>query len=409
MRTRVVTLLIVLVWSAAHADVDRDVARRAFDVLERNCSSDGGALWGVSLCGRVILVEKSSRNAVANDGWSGRLPDEIGIANTAFDWKGARWSMVMWPLPADAGARDRLLIHERFHAIQRDVGLPMASPANGHLDSLDGRYLMRLEMRALRAAVLALRDGRSFRPALRDAVAFRHARQAEFPSAAAGESSLELNEGLAEYTAVRLFTADRKAKLDRVAVALAEGENEAGFVRSFAYATGPAWGVVADEFSNGWRSTVARRGSIDGVLPFSSRERAVEKRARRYGGPDLLTEERKRDKERRERLRSYAHRFIEGRVLKIPLQNIQMQFDPHDVHPFDTLGTVYEKITVSDVWGKIVVDRGALISGDFSTLTVVAPSGSTVFSDSWALTLAPGWRVAPGRRDGDFVVERAPQ
>ena len=51
---------------------------------------------------------KSTREAVSSDGWAGRLPDNIGVANTAFDWKGKRASMVMWPLPKDDTARDRV-------------------------------------------------------------------------------------------------------------------------------------------------------------------------------------------------------------------------------------------------------------------------------------------------------------
>lgn len=295
MSRTVVTLLGLLVCSAATAAIDKDAARRAFAAFDTNCSRDDGKLLGVSLCGTVVIVDKPVRDAIASDGWSGRLPDSIGIANTAFDWKGTRASMVLWPLPGEAAARDRLLLHERFHAIQDGAGLPMSPPsANGHLDTLDGRYLTRLEMRALRTALLAKSAG----PAL----AFRRARLEKFPAAAAQEAALDRNEGMAEYTAVRLFTADRSRMIARAAAGLEEGEQSSAFARSYAYAT--------------W----------------------------------------------------------EGH------------------------GTVYEHLTVSDDWGKIVLDHGALISDDFKTLTAPATSPN--------ITLAPGWRIASGQRSGDLIVLR---
>ena len=48
----------------------------------------------------------------------GRLPDEINIANTATDWAGVKWTMMMLPLPEDAGRRAALLAHEMWHRIQ---------------------------------------------------------------------------------------------------------------------------------------------------------------------------------------------------------------------------------------------------------------------------------------------------
>jgi len=33
-----------------------------------------------------------------------------------------------------------------------------------------------------------------------------------------------------------------------------------------------------------------------------------------------------------------------------------MQFDPNRVRPFESRGTVYGAITISDDWGKIVVN-----------------------------------------------------
>ena len=54
----------------------------------------------------------------------GKLPDELNIADTAMNWAGVHWTMVRWPLPADPTARARSMMHELYHRIQEDLGLP---------------------------------------------------------------------------------------------------------------------------------------------------------------------------------------------------------------------------------------------------------------------------------------------
>ncbi len=389
------------------ADVDRDAARRAFDAFERNCTRDNGALWGVSLCGRIVIVDRATRDAVANDGWSGKLPENIGIANTSFDWNGTRASMVMWPLPANEDARDVLLLHERFHAIQDQLELPSSPPGtNGHLDTLDGRYLMRLEMRALQAAL----RGKAVRKPLADALAFRRARFEKFANAAAQETALDRNEGMAEYTGVRLFTTDRARIRAHAADSLAEGEKSDGFPRGYAYSTGPAWGLLLDEVNPGWRKEIVRGKTYEQMLARAAPRTSASRAAARYDRASLIAEEKKRDDERRARVASYVNRFVEGHVLVLPLINMNMQFDPNNVHPFEGHGTVYEHITVSDDWGKIATDHGALISSEFKTMTVfTSPANEQAATPPWTITLAAGWHTASGARPGDLVVQRLAQ
>jgi hypothetical protein len=391
MRARnAIAFIALLLCAGARADVDRAAAQRAFDAFERNCARDHGTLWGLSLCGKIVVVDPRTRDAFANDGWSGKLPEEIGIANTAFDWRDGRWSMVRWPLPGDEGARDRLLLHERFHAIQDRIGLP-ASPAagNAHLDTLEGRSLMRLEMRALRDALLKLREStREARERVADALAFRRERFQKFKDAAESEAALDRNEGMAEYTGVRLFTTDRDRVIDTAAAALADADQSDALARSYAYATGPAWGVLLDTFAPNWRKEIAH-STYDKLMeprlgPGKRRLKPV-LHSDRYGGAELLADEQKREQERQARIASYEQRFVKGPALVLPLRQMSMQFDPHDVHPFEGHGTVYEHITISDVWGKIVVTGGALISSDYRTLTVAV--------GGYELKLAPGWRL----------------
>jgi hypothetical protein len=73
---------------------------------------------------------------------------------------------------------------------------------NRHLATLEGRYLMEMERRALAAALPAVTPV-ARKGAIQDAVLFRRQRYLAFPSAASDGWSLESNEGVAEYTGVR--------------------------------------------------------------------------------------------------------------------------------------------------------------------------------------------------------------
>jgi hypothetical protein len=66
---------------------------------------------------------------------------------------------------------------------------------------------------------------------------------------------------------------------------------------------------------------------------------------------------------------------------------------------------------VIDGWGSIQVDGGALMAPDWSLLTVAAPAdgaaGGKLHGKGWTLELAPGWKLTPGARKGDFTLSQA--
>ena len=54
--------------AAAEAQVQPELARRYFDEATKLCERDAGRLWGVSLCGPLVIVD------LAMIRFSGRLP-----------------------------------------------------------------------------------------------------------------------------------------------------------------------------------------------------------------------------------------------------------------------------------------------------------------------------------------------
>src|SRR5207237_4425397 len=123
--------------------------------------------------------------------------------------------------------------------------------ANEHVDVMDGRYWLRLEWRAL---ARALRESGAARAAaVRDALAFRQARRALYAGSDEGERAVEITEGLPQYPAI-VVAAPSAADAIASAVDLLEGaETGETFLRTFPSTTIPAYGLLLDAASAGWR------------------------------------------------------------------------------------------------------------------------------------------------------------
>jgi hypothetical protein len=381
------------------------------------CAREATRLWGRSLCGPLLLVDPATRRAVGT-GFVGTLPDSVPIANTSVRWAGARWAMVLLPLPRDRFARLRLLAHESFHREQPALGFPTASPVSPHLDERDGRLWLRLELRAWAAALRT--PGRKARGHVVDALRFRARRHELYPGADTLEAALERHEGLAEYTGARLALDVTGAPPGRVADDLAAFERRPTYVRSFAYATGPALGLLLDRFAPGWRGRVRETPDLARALAGAMRlgetagaepERAAWARAERYGGAAVAAEEDAREAARARRAAELRALLVDGPALVLPMDAVQMSFDPNTLVPLAGLGTVYPTGTFRGAWGTLVVTGGgALVAGDFRTIRVRPPTDTAarpLGADGWTLELAPGWTVRPSlSRPGDVEVKR---
>ena len=389
-----------------------DTARKYFAEAQSLCMTDHGRLWGISLCGPIMFVDPNSRYLVANQAdakgllkadagvFVGILPRDQNIANTAVEWSGVLWTEMLWPLPEDERERETLIAHELFHRIQGQLNLPKTSGGeNSQLDTLNGRYTMQLEWRALARALEAQSD-EDRKKAAGDALLFREERYRLFPDAAAQEKSLELNEGLAEYTGVRLGNPTADEQVKAALKDLSHHSEDVTFVRSFAYATGPAYGLLLDRYSPGWRAQLKTGDGFDAMLRNaihaevpSNLEQVAEERAAQYDGPILRAAEEARETKRQQLIAEYRLKFIDGPVLILQFLKMNIQFDPRNLQPLESYGTVYPNMRISDKWGILEVKNGALMKPDWSAVTVVAPSvfsANSLKGDGWTLELNAG-------------------
>jgi hypothetical protein len=402
--------LALAVPALVEAQVDQARAEQYFKEAAALCAREGGRTWGVSLCGPMVIADAATQTIAANQPMpADKRPAALGFANAALDWGGTRWSTFVWPrMPSDERRRAVLMMHELFHRVQPGLGLLLPEPDNSHLDTLEGRYWLQLEWRALAKALGTSGPERS--DALRDALAFRRARRNAFPTAAQNERVLEVNEGLAQYTgtvaAVTTAAEAAAAAVEQLTSApLAET-----FVRTFAYPSGAAYGILLDTWSPGWTRKFRPTDDIGDLVAAAAAVTAAadpDAAATRYGGPGLRAADQKRHEDRLALVKDLKRRFVDGPVLVIPRAR-NAAFITSGMVPIPGAGMIYPGYRATTEWGALVAER-VLMSTDRSTIAVPAPvktAGPELVGEGWTLKLSPGWVVRPGPRPGDFVVIR---
>jgi hypothetical protein len=400
------------------------------------CEADAGALWGRSLCGPIALVDRQTRLVIANDtvpqkhflrlgdAYVTTLPENQYVANTSFPWGGRTWTMVALPLPRDRFARTDLVMHEVFHREQEALGLRQPDALNNQLDMRPGRTWLRLEYRALARALESLPDLGAAKRHAESALIFRTERRSLYPGSDSLEATLEIQEGLPEYTGQRLAMQQTGEGPARVAKYVRDYEaNTPTFVRAFAYATGPAIGVLLDQFDPSWREEIRKNRDIGALLAQAIHfqrphdlDKTARARARDYGWDEVDRSEAARDSARTPTMQGYRALLGTGPVVTLvqSKDSLAWSYDPTELVGFDLQSTVYPSGNFSAPWGKLTVDSaGVLVRNDFSWIRVGLPSGPIavgareIKGDGWTLALNPGWSLRPDpSRPESFVAKK---
>ena len=423
------------------ADPFLPFAKQYFAEAQVAAAADGGRLWGRKLLTPILLIDDGTRKIYGTqadlegrlkevDGvWVGDLPANLPVANFAFKWAGVRWMIVARSsLPGSLTERFTLFMHETFHWFQPELGLFAPSGPCPHLDTYEGRVWLRLEGRALeRCMVESNREEQTKH--LRNALLFRRYRQSIFTSAPEKERLLELNEGLAQYTGVRLMGLPSEETLRYVSRVLGRWpQSRPSFARTYAYDLLPAYGLLLDEMESGWRTRLNKDSDVVGMAARaiswespSSLKHDAAAAARAYGYARIVGEERARDKEHKQSQAILERKFIKGPVITLPRPSRKtFSFRTDMLTELENYGTVYRNMQLEDVWGKVVIgEDGILVSADGSSAVIsiegdgsllnsaTGSSGAQVGGKGWKLELAPGWKLAPGLRKGDFEVRKA--
>ncbi len=421
--------------TAGGQQLDTARALSALRDAKASCEADAGTLWKRSLCGPIALVDRQTRLVIANDTVAGKhflrlgdafvttLPENQFVANTSFKWGGRTWTMVALPLPADRFARVDLVMHEVFHREQEALGLHQPDALNNQLDMRPGRTWLRLEYRALARALESLPDRANARQHIESALLFRAQRRSLYPGSDSLEATLEIQEGLPEYTGQRLAMSLTGEGPAHVARYVRDYETTPTFVRAFAYGTGPALGVLLDQFAPDWREAVRTNRDLGTLLAQAihfQRPRnlaaTARTRAQEYGWDEVDRTEAARDSIRAPAMREYLARLGDGPTITLrqSMDSLAWSYDPTELVGFNLYSTIYPSGNFSAPWGKLTVERGGvLVQNDFSRIRIGRPAAAIgagsreIKGDGWTLALNPGWSLQPDpSRPGSLIARK---
>jgi hypothetical protein len=89
--------LLVLLGAAAQAQMQPELAKQYFEEATKLCERDAGRLWGMSLCGPMVIFDPATgTRATSQPEPEGPPPRFPRFADGPVSWGGLRW--FAWPL-----------------------------------------------------------------------------------------------------------------------------------------------------------------------------------------------------------------------------------------------------------------------------------------------------------------------
>jgi hypothetical protein len=408
-------LLLLGAAPVAEAQVQPELAKRYFEEATKLCERDAGRLWGVSLCGPMVIFDPVTKTrATSQPEPEGPPPRFPGYADGIVSWGGLQWfAWPLWLLPENsAEARQQIMLHGLFHRIQPELAFMqgmLGDGSNEHLDTLEGRFWMKLEWRALRRAVASSGSGRA--EAIADVLAFRRERRRLFPGAAENERLDEIREGLADYTGVAAWANSPADARRAAAAAAAAGESQPSLVGNFESHSGPAYGVLLDDLLPGWRRHLRATSDLGELLASATKRPPttdLAKAAARYDGATLRTAEEARDRAQKVHVAELRRRFVDGPVLTMPA-GAAGPATPGTASAFRRSALCFSTISPfprNGAGSTPTTASCALPMGPGCPFRLRAARRNHLAGDGWSANLNPGWVVRPAARPGSFVIVR---
>lgn len=415
-------LLFVLGVKAQKQSIPPDTISVYFDEL-KTASKKNIGLWNKDLYGPMILIDPKTREFFASEPdsegilkhngtlYSGVLPATVNIANTAINWGGKRWAMIMLPLSQSKENRINLLAHESFHRIQPSLGFSLNNAENNHLDQKEGRIYLRLELEALKQAVRSNSE-KEIKRHLTNALIFRKYRNTLYKGSETTENLLELNEGIAEFTGLIVSGRNKDQTRSYFLNGIEGFMKNPTFVRSFAYYTTPVYGYLLYHKDPDWNKKIDSKTDLTGyfIKAFDIRiqtdlQKAVEKLSDNYTGTSIIKQETDREEQTKKRIAEYKLKFIQQPHFEIKFEKMNVSFDPRNIMPVEDLGTVYPNIRITDLWGILTVETGALMSPNWDKISISNPvktENKKVSGDGWILELTDGYTIAKDENNGNY-------
>jgi hypothetical protein len=392
-------------------------ASQYFKAVETICNRDNGKLWGKNLFGPIMFVDRAGRRIAANqpdkegllkgkDGiYTGLYPKELIINNAPVKFGGTQFALAPLPTEEDEYRIKTRAIHSLYHRFQESKGILTSSFNATNMDEKEARLWIKLEWKALRKALNT--EGEERQLAIRDALIFRGSNRELYHKYAGDETRFETYEGLATFTYTLLCTNSPEEYKSRLFENLDRVYSMQSYARSYGFIHGALYAsllyykgfdfqkIDADNFD--LENAVKELYNIE--LPVICRDVAGSL-AVNYDIDAINKEEEQRLADIKENIHKQISIFTENPVVFLELESPYFDFEPEDIHSIDTLGTLYNSMRVSDIWGKLTVDKGGcLVSNNLKFLRITAKAFKAdknhISGEGWHLILNSDWKLIP--------------
>ncbi len=374
---------------------------RYLDEFKQEAKKDNSKLWGISF--DVPIIVATSDYIVTNrkiEGFSAYKNIYYGKAEEIEfgghgrkTWKGQDWAFYSYPFSGYETKKKRqdLFFHEAFHRNQPFIGLDGKWTQCKHLNSSEARSLLKLEYNAL---LKALKET-NFEVYLTDALTFRAYRYYLYPNAYIEEQEIEMLEGLAEYTGLKLggyFT-------DEIYDIL---QKRMSFnPQMFAYFSGAIYGFILDKSERNWQKEIKQNDNFlyftqktfDLKLPNNIKSH-IEKIRNDYNWQQISSDERKSTHDIKEKEKKYTKLFLKKEVVKIELKQVKgFVFKSSIIFPFES-GKVYNGVSANGDWGKLVAKDEIYIGDALYLPTPFTIKNKQINGNGWILYLNNNWTIS---------------
>ncbi|MDD4747507.1 MAG: hypothetical protein PHW19_09505 [Salinivirgaceae bacterium] len=357
-------------------------------------------IWGISLSTPIIVVVPENEQIITNQRVAGLkkyknvyygenkeiLSGGCGVKK----WLNKNWAFFTYPFPTEDSSRFSLFFHECFHCIQDSLQLKGLWTNCSHLNELSARVLLKLEIKALQ---VSLRKEGSLVD-LKNALCFRQERYLLHKNARKDETSIEILEGLAEYTGNRLTgysSSDVVKYIDQ------KSEYNA---QSFAYLTGLLYGYILDYSSIDWKKTITINDNFleftanafniklpDSISAFNKKNKYL------YGYKEILQNEKVKTDSMESLQNKYLTVFWKNPVLEIETKTCtNVVFRSDTIVPFRE-GKVYNKVKITGNWGQINIEGEVFLGNKILVTEPKTINGSNIKGNGWNLQLNENWQI----------------
>lgn len=414
----ILTLLIpILGCSEEEQDIylTPEKAHYYFGKIKEACIKDNGKLWGSNLHGPVMFVDRNTRKMIANlpdengllrekDGiYTGLYPRGLIIYNNAARYGNTLYGISPLPAKEDEFKIITRALHCLLHRFHDSIGYTSSGFNTPNMDEKDARFWLKLEWKALRKAIES--EGAEEQVAIRDALIFRGINHELYPTYVKDQIRFENYEGLATFTQFMLATDSEEEFKTKLLETLDRFYSFLSYSKTYGSIHGALYATLLHR--KGFDFKTIRSEDVDlgeqvrllyGItLPSVCRDIAGSL-AFNYDIEKIKQEEAERETEINLRINRIVSTFTDKPVVYFELVSPYFDFEPEDLNPLASHGTLYKKIRVSDNWGKLTVDKGGcLVSANLKFLRVTAKGFETgrnrIEGEGWHLLINSDWEV----------------